>query len=185
MEDMQLVTLFWARDESAIRETDRKYGPYCFQISINILTSREDAEECVSDTWLRAWDTMPPERPRSLRAYLGRIVRNLSISVYRRRHAQKRFAGIETLLSELGDCVPIYGATEQAAEAHQITEAINDWLASLDRRDRILFVRRYWYGDPARDLARAAGMTQGQLSGKMHRLREQLRLHLEQEGITL
>ena len=103
MEDMQLIGLFWARDEAAVRETDRKYGPCCFKISVNIVTSPEDAEECVSDTWLRAWDTMPPERPRSLRAYLGRIVRNLSISLYRRRHAQKRYTGIETLLSELDD----------------------------------------------------------------------------------
>lgn len=185
MEDMQLIGLFWARDEAAIRETDRKYGRYCFKISVNIVTSPEDAEECVSDTWLRAWDTMPPERPRSLRAYLGRIVRNLSISLYRRRHAQKRYTGIETLLSELDDCVPAYGQTEQAAEARRITEAINSWLDTLEPRDRALFVRRYWYGDAARDLARAAGMTQGQLSGKLYRLRERLRLHLEQEGISL
>lgn len=185
MEDNQLIALYWARDESAIQETDRKYGAYCFKISMNILTSREDAEECVSDTWLRAWDTMPPEKPDSLRAYLGRIARNLSISLYRKLHAQKRFSGMETLLSELDDCIPDNNSTESVLENQEITEALNRWLENLDARDRILFVRRYWYGDAARDLARAAGMTQGQLSGKMYRLREQLRHYLEQEGILL
>ena len=106
MEDAQIIEMYWLRDEGAIRETDSKYGAFCQRIAMNILGSFEDCEECVSDTYGRCWDTMPPQRPGSLRAYLGTIIRNLSISRYRASRAQKRFGGAEVLLSELSDCVP-------------------------------------------------------------------------------
>lgn len=106
MEDAAIVALYWNRDEAAIAETQRKYGSYCQAIAQNILSSREDAEECVSDAWNAAWNAMPPQRPGSLSAFLGRIVRNLSISRWRRDRAQKRYAGLEVLLSELEDCLP-------------------------------------------------------------------------------
>ena len=122
MEDLQIIDLYWQRDEQAIRETDGKYGPLCHRIAMNILSSFQDSEECVSDTYGRCWDTMPPQRPFSLRAYVGRIVRNLSISRYRANHAQKRFAGAEVLLSELADCVPTPDNVQRTVEAEELCE---------------------------------------------------------------
>ena len=185
MEDLQIIDLFWRRDESAIQETDRKYGRFCHTIAMNILTSRQDSEECVSDTYHRAWDTMPPQRPDSLRAYLGRIVRNLSISRYRASRAQKRFGGVEVLLSELEDCVPAPDATRRTAEAHELSGLIDQWLGRQGEEERTLFLRRYWNGESVKALAREAGLSPNAATKRLGRLRESLRKFLEEEGIVL
>ena len=185
MEDLQIVALFWRRDEAAIRETDRKYGRFCHKIAMNILTNRQDSEECVSDTYQRAWDTMPPQRPDSLRAYLGRIVRNLSISRWRASRAQKRFGGVEVLLSELEDCVPAPDSTRHTAEARELTDLIDRWLGSRTEEERALFLRRYWNGESVKDLAREAGLSPNAAAKRLGRLREGLRLFLEEEGVAL
>lgn len=185
MEDTAIIALYWARDEEAITQSDRKYGPLCRKLAFNILSSREDSEECVNDTWHKAWDTMPPQRPDSLRAYLGRIVRNLSISRLRERTAQKRGGGLEIMLSELGDCLPAPKGVEQETEVRDLAAALSRWLHGLPRYERVLFVRRYWYGDAVKDLAKEWGVSPNQMAKRMLRLREALRTFLEQEGIRV
>ena len=185
MEDTRIIDLYNRRDELAITETRRKYGPYCNKIAMNLLGSTEDAEECVSDAYSRCWDTMPPQRPGSLRAYLGTILRNLSISRYRSEHAQKRFSGAETLLSELGDCVPAPENVQRTVEAGELAELIDRWLRGLEREERALFIRRYWNGDSVKLLAGELGLRPNALTKRLLRLRESLRRELEREGICV
>ncbi len=185
MEDAEIVALYWERDESAIRETDTKYGPFCRRIALNLLGVREDAEECVSDTYLAAWNAMPTQRPTLLRSWLGRAVRNLSVDRWRKNHAQKRYDGMEVLLSELDECVPSGAAAERAAEAREIGAAIERWLRTLSEEDRALFLRRYWNGDRLDALAKERGIVQNTLAQRMRRLRLSLKGSLEKEGIEL
>ncbi len=133
MEDAAIVALYWQRDPQAITETDGKYGPFCRRVAQNILTLPEDVEECVNDVWHRAWNTMPPQRPDSLRAYLGRIVRNLSLDRWRREHTQKRGNGMELLLSELEECVPTAQSTEEIVEAAELSRSIPLCSAETER----------------------------------------------------
>jgi len=185
MQDAAIIELYWSRDERAISESDRHYGTYCRRISLNILSCLEDSEECVNDTWHRSWEAIPPQRPSSLAAFFGRIVRNLSISRYRAAHAKKRYDGIAVLLSELEDCVPSRESVSQAMEGKLLTDAIDGWLARLEKDDRVLFVRRYWFGDPVNALAKECGCTQNQMAQRMLRLRKGLRTALGQEGIDV
>lgn len=185
MTDAELVQLFWKREEAAIAETQAHYGAYCMRIAVNILSDREDAEECVSDTWLQAWRTIPPQKPRSLRAYLGRIVRNLSLNRWNHGHAQKRYGGMEQILSELDDCIPAPDTALQRLEAAALSEIISNWLETLPRDDRVLFVRRYWYGDTLQELAARAGIPASKLAQRMLRLRRGLKATLEREEVSL
>lgn len=182
MEDRDIVALYFARSEDAIRETDAKYGAYCRTVARNVLTLPEDAEECVNDAYHTAWNRMPPTRPVSLRAFLGRIVRGLAIDRYRANRAKKRYDGMELLLSELDDCVPAQINTERLIEQRELTESVEDWLHGLNREDRVLFVRRYWYGDGVSELAEAYGMTPSQTTQKLRKLRLNLRKNLWEEG---
>lgn len=183
MEDTEIIDMYWLRDEGAIRETDSKYGAFCHRMAMNILRSFQDSEECVSDTYVRCWDTIPPQRPRSLRAYLGTIIRNLSISRYRSTHAQKRSSGAEVLLSELTDCIPAPDNVQHTVEAGELSEWINSWLENLETEDRALFIRRYWNGDAVKDLAWELGVRPNALTKRLRRLREALRRSLEAEGV--
>lgn len=183
MEDAQIIEMYWLRDEGAIRETDTKYGAFCQRIAMNILSNFEDCEECVSDTYGRCWDTMPPQRPMSLRAYVGAIVRNLSISCYRAQRAQKRYNGAEVLLSELGDCVPARDSVQRTAEVKELSELISRWLYGLGDESRALFIRRYWNGDSVKSLAQELGMQPNAMTKRLLRLRESLRAYLENEGV--
>ena len=185
MEDTQIIDLYWQRDERAIGETDTKYGSFCHKLAMNILHSFQDSEECVSDAYGRCWDTMPPQRPGSLRAYLGAILRNLSISRYRAEHAQKRFGGAELLLSELEDCIPAPENVHRTVEAGELAELIGAWLKTLEREDRALFVRRYWNGDSVKLLAGELGLRPNALTKRLLRLRENLRRQLEREGVSV
>lgn len=184
MNDNTIIELYWARDERAITETEGKYGNYCTAIAGNLLSSREDREECVSDTWYQAWQTMPPQRPDSLRAYLGRIVRNISISRFRAQRAAKR-GGMEQLLSELDECMPDCVSVEDEVETRRLTEVLEYWLEGLERQERVLFLRRYWYGDGVKELAKCAGTSQNAMAQRLRRLRLSLKETLEQEGMTL
>lgn len=183
VDDLAIVELYHRRSERAIAESDRKYGGLCRSIALRLLGVREDAEECVNDTWHAAWNKMPPDRPRALGAFLGRITRNLSISRWRRDHAQKRYEGMEVLLSELEDCVPAPGSVEEAVGRAQLSAAISAWLDGLAEEDRRLFLRRYWYGDGVKELAAEAGMGANALAQRLLRLRRGLRAFLETEGV--
>ena len=185
MEDREIVALYWQRDERAIAETDGKYGAFCRALARNLLGSPEDAEECVSDTWLEAWNAMPEERPALLRPWLGRVVRLNAIDRWRKAHRQKRFGGVEDLVLELEDCVPAPSDPQRELEAAELGELLRRWLDTLGRADRRLFLRRYWNGEALKTLAAEEGMTPAALVQRLRRLRLKLKSHLEKEGVTL
>ena len=184
MTDEQIIRLYFDRDQAAIAETDRKYGSYCYSIASNLL-SREDSEECVNDTYHAAWTHIPPEVPQSLKAFLGRIVRNLSISRFRRSHAQKRSSGTDVLLSELEDCLPTPQTVETEADSRELSRLISSWLATLSGDDRALFVLRYWHGSAVQDLAEKCGCTPNAVSLRIRRLRKNLKHYLEAKGVSI
>ena len=182
MQDSEIIALYWQRDEAAIAETSRKYGAYCFRIAGNILTAKE---ECVNDAYHRAWNAIPPERPEHLGAWLGRVVRNVALGRWQHAHARKRNRGMTTLLSELEDCIPSPQNVETALDERELGERISIWLRSLPQEDRILFVRRYWYGVPLNALAKEQHSPPARLAQRMYRLRGALKAELEREGIVL
>ena len=184
MTDEQIIRLYFDRDQAAIAETDRKYGSYCYSIASNLL-GREDSEECVNDTYHAAWTHIPPEVPQSLKAFLGRIVRNLSISRFRRSHAQKRSSGTDVLLSELEDCLPTPQTVETEANSRELSRLISSWLATLSGDDRALFVLRYWHGSAVQDLAEKCGCTPNAVSLRIRRLRKNLKHYLEAKGVSI
>lgn len=185
MEDIEIIDLYWNRNETAVRETDNKYGGFCHSLAMNILSVWEDAEECVSDTYQKAWNYIPPERPHAFRAWLGRIVRNLSINRWHQNRAQKRYNGTDKLLSELADCIPDTNTTDGILEARELSEHINDWLGTLTAMDRALFVRRYWNCEQLQSLAESSGTTPSKLAGRMFRLRKSLQNYLTKKGVAL
>lgn len=185
MNDLQIIELFWKRDEAAIEKSDAKYGRLLHRISFNILSNKEDSEECVNDTYVKAWTSIPPQKPCRLSAYLGRITRNLSLNRWYENHAKKRGDNTTILLSELSDCVPAPQTVEDEIDGTLLTEAITHWLEALPQNDRVLFLRRYWFGDSLTLLADACKTTPNKLSGHMFRLRKSLKKHLEKEGITI
>ena len=185
MEDAQIIDLYWRRDEEAIAQTQRYNGAFCYSIAKNILSIHEDAEECVNDTYHRAWDAIPPQRPVKLRAWLGRVVRNIALNHWNKCHAQKRYAGMTELLSELEDCIPSPQTVERQIEEEELAGQISAWLLSLDREDRVLFVRRYWNGTPLQELAKEWNISPNKLAQRMFRLRGRLKTALEKEGVAL
>ncbi len=186
MEDTEIVALYWARDEAALTESERKYGGYCRAIALGILESREDAAECVNDTWLRAWEAMPPRRPSRLDTFLGRLTRNLSLDRWRARRARKRGGGqVELALHELEECLPSGDRPERALEAKTLAESLDRFLEALPREKRVLFIQRYWYLRPVEELAALHGMGKNTAASTLFRLRAQLREHLEREGFTV
>ena len=185
MEDSQIIELYFQRDEAALAATKAKYGAYCHAIARNILSVDADAEECVSDAYLQAWNAIPPQKPDKLGAWLGRVVRNTAFNLWKKNRRQKRYAGIEQLLSELEDCIPSPLTVEREIEEQELTEAINAWLASLPKSDRVLFVRRYWLGEAVNALAQETGTSPSELAKRMYRLRQHLKSTLEQEGYSL
>ena len=145
MEDREIVNLYWERNSNAIKETASKYGGYCKAIAKNILGNNEDAEECVNDTYLNTWNSIPPNRPNVLSTYLGKITRNLSFDRFRQRHADKRGGGeIELVLDELGECVSGADSVEQKVEKKELIRAINSFLDTLSQEKCNIFLCRYW-----------------------------------------
>ena len=176
MDDQQIIALYFDRNERAISETERQYGRYCMTISMNILAHEQDAEECVNDTWVRAWNAIPPTRPTSLKAWLGRVVRNLSLTRLRAR----RNRDTELSLDELADCVPM-----KEEEADELPPLFDEFLGGLSQLDRKLFVGRYWYSLPVKELAACHGLTPHAATERLSRMRERLRAFLEERGYTV
>ncbi len=184
--DEDILDLYFARDETAITETDRRYGRVCMQVSMGILASHPDAEECVNDTYLKTWNSIPPARPRSLCAYICRIVRNLSINRLRDMTAAKRSRDLTVSLEELEDCLPdLSGSTDRDGFLRELPRLLSDFLRTLDARDRALFMGRYWYAVSVKELAAEHGMTSGAVSMNLHRTRERLRAYLSERGYTV
>ena len=185
MDEHRIIQLYWARDEAALVQTEERFGRLLYHIAWQILPDHQLCEECVSDSYLRAWESIPPERPRSLVAYLGRIVRNVALNRWRAERAQKRFHPEDVQLGELVDCLPSSSDTAAVAELRVVTDALNRWLGTLSAKDRILFVRRYWFGDAVKDLAASVGMRPKPLASKLYRLRVQLAEFLEKEELGI
>lgn len=186
MEDEKIIELYLARSENAISETSAKYGAFFLRISRNILRSEQDAEECVNDTYLKAWNSIPPTRPQKLAAYLGRIVRNLSLNRWNRLNAVKRGAGEVTLaLDELEECIPAADTVQRESDRKEISGALNQFLQGLSVEKRTVFLRRYWYLVPVKDIAEQLGMTESKVKSMLLRIRGQLREFLEKEDITI
>lgn len=186
MDDNQIIDLYWARSETAITETANKYGAYCHRIAYNILQNDQDSEECVNDTYHKTWDTIPPQRPQILRAFLGKITRNLSLNRYEKRMTEKRGAGeMPTVLEELEWCVPAHNNVEQVIDDLALTELLNAFLAELPAEPRKIFLRRYWYLDSVKEIAAAFSVSESKVKTTLFRTRNQLKVLLEKEGVAL
>ena len=184
MEDDRIVELYFQRDERALTETQHKYSRYLHRIAHNILHSKQDAAECVNDTYLRAWNAIPPHRPTRLSVYLGKITRRLALDRYAALSADKRGGGtLPDLLEEWRDCLPDVGG--DPADDLAVREGLSRFLRGLPAQRRRVFIRRYWYGDTVRDIAAAFGGTESRIKMMLARTRGELKTFLEKEGITL
>lgn len=186
MDDGQIIDLYWARSETAIWETANKYSKYCHAIAYNILYNNEDAEECVNDTYLRAWGGMPPQRPNRLSTYLGKITRNLSLNKYEKYTAEKRgFGQVPLVLEELQNCIPAASSVEQTIEDEALAGILNSFLADLPADTRKIFMRRYWYLSPIKEIAADYGFSESKVKMTLFRARNELKQILEKGGIAL
>ena len=179
MEDRQIIALFYERSEQAIAELSKKYGDLCFKIAITILNDAQDAEECVNDAYLGAWNSIPPQNPAPLRSYLCRIVRNLALKKRRANTALKRGSQLESSLSELENCIPDNSFDEHLS-AKELTEQLNAFLSTLHRDDRILFLKRYWFSESLSEIAKAFGITEHNASVRLGRIRKKLHQYLKE-----
>ena len=186
MDDRRIIELYWERSEDAISQTEQKYGRFCRSIAYNILHNDEDSEECVSDTYLKAWDEMPPKRPEKLSAFLGRITRNISLHRYDHRTAQKRGGSEVTLaLDELGECISSKESVENTIDDLELAALLNRFLAALAPQNRIIFVRRYWYLYSIKEISAQLGVSESKIKTSLFRTRNALRTLLEKEDTVL
>lgn len=186
MQDEKIVELYWKRDEAAIEETGKKYEHYLSKIAYNILADLEDSKECVNDTYLKAWNSMPPHKPEVLKTYLGKLTRQRSIDMFRSRNRVKRQGSEYAVsLSELGECVSGGDETEQSVDMHLLAEAIRKFLCSLSPEARNTFIGRYYYMDSMKEVAAYYGMSESKVKSLLHRTRLRLKTYLEQEGFDL
>ena len=181
MEDEKIIALYFDRDEQAIYETREKYGPYCTAIAYNILSSFEDTEECTADTYLRTWNSIPPNRPTHLKGYVGRIAHNLALTRFRDRSTKKR-SGITEVLEEMQ--IESLDDPQEAAEQKELARIISSFLRSLPEEKRRVFVLRYWYYETIPAIARATGWKETRIKSELSRTRKKLKKYLEQEGVT-
>ncbi len=183
MEDEEILRLFELRQESAIDETARKYGSYCRSIAHHILQNHEETEECLNDTWLRTWNSIPPQKPTRFRLYLAAITRHLAFDRWKFLHAQKRGGGeMELVLEELEECTAGTVDVEREVDCRQLRHLLETFLQEQSDRDRKLFLRRYFYTAPLCDIAKEMGLTENHASVILRRIRQKLRKRLEQEG---
>ena len=181
MTDEQIVTLFWNKDERALRESEAAYGGYCRALAERFV-SAEDAQECWSDAMLRAWDAIPPERPAHLRAFLARLTRNLALDRFRADSAAKRGGGEgDAVLSELAEVLGGHETAETAVAAQELGEAVNRFVRSLPRREGDVFIRRCFFADTTAEIAKRYGMSEGSVKAMLSRTRKKLRTYLESE----
>lgn len=183
MEDSRIVELYWDRSERAISETSSKYGAYCYAIAYHILADAGDADESVNDTYLGAWNSMPPHRPSVLSTFLGKLTRRISINRWRERRAEKRGGGqVPLALDELAEAVGAPDTPEQALDARELAAAVDRFLAALPELERDLFVCRYWFLAPVALLSEKFGFSLSKTKSMLFRTRQKLRTHLEKEG---
>ena len=185
MQDDQIVSLFFARSEEAIRQLDVKYGRTCRSLSRNILGSWQDAEECVNDAYLGAWNTIPPQKPSPLLTYICKIVCNLSLRRLRDRSAIKRNAHFDIALQEVEGCLPTPGTLEEQVDARELVQIVQQFLDSLPVENRVIFLRRYWFLDSYLEIARRVGLSEKAVSVRLVRIRQKLKIWLEENGVLI
>ncbi len=182
MEDSRIVDLYWARDEAAISESDKKYGRMLSSLSYSLTLSREDAEECVNDTYIGAWNSMPTARPDYLGAFLSKIARRISIDRFRRRHSERR-GGIDNLTAELSECIPDRESGIFDGDGERIREVINSFLRGQSEEKRAIFILRYFYSKSIEEIAVKIGAGESKVKTALHRMRSELKKRLEEEGL--
>ena len=186
MEDTQIINLYFARDEQAVVETDRKYGGYCFTLADSILQNPQDAEETVSDTYLRAWNAIPPKRPDIFKMFLAKITRNLAFSRWRQYSAEKRGGGeMALVLEELESSIPASGGVEDRIRVQELTRAIRTFLDTLSPREQDIFLRRYFFVEESETIAKRYGMKPATVLRTLSRTRKKLKQYLLQEGYAI
>lgn len=184
-EDKEIIEMYWKRNEGAIRETDVKYGRLCQHVARHILSSPEDCEECVNDTYFAAWNSIPPKRPDKLSAYISRITRNLALTRYDYLTAEKRNVQMVCSLEELGECVSGVESAGSELTDRYIETAINDFLWQQSEEKRNIFIRRYWYFDSIEEIVKQTGFQESKIKSILFRMRGKLRVYLESEGIEV
>ncbi len=185
MLDEEIIELFFARSENAISQLDAKYGKLCIQTSYNILGDSSDAEECVNDSYLGAWNAIPPTRPNPLLTYLLKIVKNISLNRYHKNQAQKRNSAFDMAVEELEEVLASRDTIESVMEANELTKEIEAFLDSLSQENRVIFVRRYWFFDTYEQIAKRTGITEKNVSVRLTRIRKQMWEYLTERGIVL
>ena len=181
MDDRDIIKLYLRRDEEAIAETRRQYGRYCHSIALRITGSEQDAEELVNDACLKAWNTIPPRDPESLKAYVGMLTRRLAVNRLEENRAAKRSGNAAVPLEELAECLPD-GEAGRMPESVALRDSLDRFVKTLSRRDRRVFLQRYWYACPVAEVAADCGMTVSHVTVVLLRLRKKLKAHLEKEG---
>lgn len=185
VDDTRIIELYWKRKEEAIKETSLKYGGLCSYIAGNILSSHEDCEECVNDTYFAVWNAIPKERPNTFSAFIGRITRNLALKKYEYLSAAKRNPGTVASLEELGDCISGTESIESEMEKKHVESTINEFLWHQNQEKRNIFIRRYWYFDTIETICKSTGFTQSKVKSVLYEMRQKLRKKLESEGIEV
>ncbi len=183
MDDKKIIELFFARSEKAVNELSDKYGSVCMKAAMNILADKRDAEECVNDSYLSVWETVPPQKPESLLAYVCKIVRNLSLKRIKHNSAKKRSGNYGSCFEELAECLPSAETVEDEIQASELSGIIDEFIDTLDYTNRLLFVRRYWFMDSYEDLSNITGIKEGAVRTRLSRIRGRLRDYLEKRGI--
>lgn len=186
MNDDKIIELYWIRNEQAIYESSKKYGAYCNTIARNILMNWADAEECVNDTWLHAWNAIPPHKPSVLSVFFGKITRNLAFDLYKSLHREKRGGHtIDLVLDELAECVSGNDNPERNWQKEALKEEIDHFLSGLPKEKRYMFVLRYWYADSIPAIAERFQTSENNVSVTLNRIRKKLRTHLTERGYDL
>ncbi len=182
MEDQKIIQLLFSRSEQGLEELHRKYGNYLYRVAMNILSNREEGEECVNDTYLKTWNSIPPASPNNLRAYTGKITRNIALNRVKANSAEKRGENITLMLSELEDCIPSSDSVVDEYYATELESIINTYVNSLDELSQCIFVRRYWMGDPTSVIAKLTGLPENTVNWKLFDMRKKLKQAIESAG---
>lgn len=186
MTDNDIIELFWQRSELAVAESSSKYGAYCRYISMNILQNSQDSEECLNDVWLHSWTAIPPYRPVKLRAFFGKLTRELALNRYRDRFADKRVANeLALTIDELDDCLASSKCVEDQAEYHELGKIISEFLRTQPEMAQKIFLLRYWYFEPINKISKRLGTSESSVKSSLFRTRRQLKSYLERQGVTI
>ena len=183
MDDEKIIELFFERSEQALRELDQKYGKICYHFAYNIVNSREDAEECVNDAYLGAWNAIPPARPNPLLSYILKIVRNISTNAYWKKEAAKRNSHYTVALQEIEDCIADRKTVEDEADAKELAHVIEGFLDTLSSENRVIFMRRYWFSDSYSDIAELTGLSEKTVSVRLTRIRGKMKKYLMEREV--